>query len=614
MDVAADPQQRRPWFLIRTVATKLALIIALVGATGGVVAMIIVWSAARDARTTARAVGTMQESALQTAGHQAELLHATSRQLAEAVAAAHAAQDGFRRQVTAFKSVLLRGARPDQDKLFRSQMEQAEAAVVQAMARLGRLTSADADLTRLVKKFSEEHGKLGRSYRNALGVLEMGETRQDGLKAADDYMVGREDAPIALLDQLVAVAGTRAETRLAEVVAEGRRTLATEAEAEAERLRLEAAMAASLRSNLALGLAGLLAVVAMTILVMWLVRRGMRPLHATVEVLDAVAGGDYARRVQATGQDEFGHMARSLNRTVDTLASQRQLMQSNAAVLDGSSGTLIASSTRMAELSHSTAERLQAVGEATRQVTDGMVSAAASTEQMSGSIAEITRSASEAAGRARDVVGRAGLAAQEVQALAAMGQRVQAIAVAIGEIADQTALLSLNAAIEAAHAGSAGRGFAVVAGEIRSLSASTAQAVAGIRNEVAEVSRRCSAAVAAFAELAEQVRGIEQGQTSIAAAIEQQSAATRAIATQVAEAAAAAGRISVTLAEVTSASESTRAGAETTAAAANELSVMAGTLHRLVVDQGSSLAGPAHAGPPPPAREHHPHGAAARRI
>lgn len=611
MNPAADPPQRRPWFLIRTVATKLALIIALVGATGGAVALAIIWSAARDARTIAAAVRSMQESALRTAGGQAGRLHRTSRELAEAVAAAHAAQDGFRRQVGAFKSVLLRGARPDQDLFFRGQFEQAEAAVVQAMTRLGQLTAADAELAKLGKKFSEEHRKLGRSYRNAWGVLEMGETRQEGLKAADDYMVGREDAPIALLDQLVAAAGARAETRLAEVLAEGRRTLATEAEA--ERLRLEAAMAASLRSNLALGLAGLLAVVAMTILVVWLVRRGMRPLHATVEVLDAVAGGDYARRVQATGQDEFGHMARSLNRTVDTLASQRQLMQSNAAVLDGSSGTLIASSARMAELSHSTAERLQAVGEATRQVADGMVSAAASTEQMSGSIGEITRSASEAAGRARDAVGRAGLAAQEVQALAAMGQRVQAIAVTIGEIADQTALLSLNAAIESAHAGAAGRGFAVVAGEIRSLSASTAQAVAGIRNEVAEVSRRCSAAVAAFAELAEQVRGIEQGQSSIAAAIEQQSAATRAIASQVAEAAAAAGRISATLAEITTASESTRAGAETTAAAANELSVMAGTLHRLVVDRGSSLAGPAHAGPPSPAREHHPRGMVAWR-
>jgi methyl-accepting chemotaxis protein len=609
MDSAADPQQRRPWFLIRTVATKLALIIALVGATGGLVAMTIVWSAARDARTTASAVHTMQESALQTAGRQAETLHRTSRELAEAVAAAHAAQDGFRRQVTAFKSVLLRGARPDQDKLFRTQFEQAEAAVVQAMARLGQSTAADAELSKLVRKFSDEHRKLGRSYRNALGVLEMGETRQEGLKAADDYMVGREDAPIALLDQLVALAGARAETRLAEALAEGRRALA--ADAEGERLRLEAAMAASLRSNLVLSLVGLLAVIAMTLLVVWLVRRGMRPLHATVQVLDAVAGGDYARRVQASGQDEFGHMARSLNRTVETLASQRQVMQSNAAVLDGSSGTLIASSARMAELSHSTAERLRSVGEATRQVTDGMVSVAASTEQMSSSIGEITRSATEAAGRAREVVGRAGLAAEEVRALEAMGQRVQAIAVTIGEIADQTALLSLNAAIEAAHAGAAGRGFAVVAGEIRALSASTAQAVAGIRNEVAEVSRRCTAAVAAFAELAEQVRGIEQGQSSIAAAIEQQSAATRAIATQVAEAAAAAGRISATLAEVTAASESTRAGAETTAAAANELSVMAGTLHRLVADQGSSPAGPARTLPPAP--EHHPHGTAARR-
>jgi methyl-accepting chemotaxis protein len=611
MDVVSASPQRRPRYLIRTVATKLALIIALVGATGGAVALAIIWSAARDARTTAAAVHTMQEAALRTAGDQAGRLHRTSRELAEAVAAVHAAQDGFRRQVTAFKSVLLRGARPDQDKVFRGQMEQAEAAVVQAMARLAQLTAADPDLAKLCKKFSEEHRKLGRSYRNALGVLEMGETRQEGLKAADDYMVGREDAPIALLDQLVAAAGARAETRLAAVVAEGRRTLA--AEAEAERQRLEAAMAASLRFNLALGLAGLLAVVTMTILVVWLVRRGMRPLHATVQVLDAVAGGDYARRVKETGHDEFGHMARSLNRTVETLASQRQVMQSNAAVLDGSSGTLIASSTRMAELSHSTASRLQEVGEAARQVTDGMVSVAASTEQMSCGIGEITRSASEAAGRAREVVGRAGLAAQEVRALEAMGQRVQAIAVTIGEIADQTALLALNAAIEAAHAGAAGRGFAVVAGEIRALSTSTAQAVAGIRDEVAEVSRRCSAAVAAFAELAEQVRGIEQGQSSIAAAIEQQSAATRAIAAQVAEAAAAAGRISATLAEVTAASESTRAGAETTAAAANELSVMAGTLHRLVADQRSSAAGQAHPGALPLPREHHPHGAAARR-
>jgi methyl-accepting chemotaxis protein len=99
----------------------------------------------------------------------------------------------------------------------------------------------------------------------------------------------------------------------------------------------------------------------------------------------------------------------------------------------------------------------------------------------------------------------------------------------IHAIAGQTNLLALNATIEAARAGEAGRGFAVVAGEVKSLAAQTATATEEISRQVEEIQGATGQAVAAIRSIGGAISGIDEKMTAIAAAVEQQRAATTEI-------------------------------------------------------------------------------------
>jgi methyl-accepting chemotaxis protein len=99
----------------------------------------------------------------------------------------------------------------------------------------------------------------------------------------------------------------------------------------------------------------------------------------------------------------------------------------------------------------------------------------------------------------------------------------------INAIAGQTNLLALNATIEAARAGEAGRGFAVVAGEVKSLASQTATATEEISRQVAEIQGATGQAVAAIRAIGGAISGIDEKMTAIAAAVEQQRAATTEI-------------------------------------------------------------------------------------
>jgi methyl-accepting chemotaxis protein len=166
----------------------------------------------------------------------------------------------------------------------------------------------------------------------------------------------------------------------------------------------------------------------------------------------------------------------------------------------------------------------------------------------------------------------------------------------ITSIAQQTNLLALNATIEAARAGEAGKGFAVVANEVKELAKETAKATEDIGRKIEAIQQDTSGAVSAIAKIGRVISRINEIQTTIAGAVEEQSATTAEMNRTVTEVARGSNEISSNIQAVAQAAGSTTQGASDTQLAAGELATMASELQALVsrfkYEQGGSQQHP----------------------
>ncbi|MEQ8817142.1 MAG: HAMP domain-containing methyl-accepting chemotaxis protein [Thalassobaculum sp.] len=208
------------------------------------------------------------------------------------------------------------------------------------------------------------------------------------------------------------------------------------------------------------------------------------------------------------------------------------------------------------------------------------VSAAA--EQLAATVTEIGQQVGRAAAMSRQATEEARRGDGRVQALAATAQQIGEVLTLITDIAEQTNLLALNATIEAARAGEAGRGFAVVASEVKSLAGQTAKATENIRAQIEEIQAASRDAVDTIKSIAEVVQSLEQMNSAVASAVEQQGATTQEIARNTQEAASGASLVSSGIADVSAASERTGEGAAEVLHMCGELAASTGTLEREV--------------------------------
>jgi methyl-accepting chemotaxis protein len=250
--------------------------------------------------------------------------------------------------------------------------------------------------------------------------------------------------------------------------------------------------------------------------------------------------------------------------------------------LASSSAELNATATSMAGTAEETTRQATGVAAASEQASSNMQTVAAATEQLAASVGEIGRQVAQSAEIATQAVREAQATTTAMRGLADMAQSVDTVVKIINEIAGQTNLLALNATIEAARAGDAGKGFAVVASEVKALANRTAKATEEIGQQIGAIQSATGASVARIEAIGATITEMNQIAATIAAAVEEQGAATQEIARNVQEAATGTGQVSANIGGVSQAASETGVAAAQVQAASGDVARQGQTLKQEV--------------------------------
>ncbi|MET4798026.1 methyl-accepting chemotaxis protein [Bradyrhizobium sp. LB11.1] len=253
-----------------------------------------------------------------------------------------------------------------------------------------------------------------------------------------------------------------------------------------------------------------------------------------------------------------------------------ETVSSAATELEASSNTL----TRAAERSNGLAT---SVASASEEASANVQSVSSASEEMTSSISEISRQVQESARVADVAVEQAQRTNAQVGELTKAAGRIGDVVDLINTIAGQTNLLALNATIEAARAGEAGRGFAVVASEVKALAEQTAKATGEIGQHIGAIQSATQDSVGAIKEIGDTIARMSEISSAIAAAVEEQGAATQEISRNIQHAAQGTSDVSANIGEVQRGAGETGAASAQVHSAAQSLSQESNRLKSEVV-------------------------------
>jgi methyl-accepting chemotaxis protein/aerotaxis receptor len=233
--------------------------------------------------------------------------------------------------------------------------------------------------------------------------------------------------------------------------------------------------------------------------------------------------------------------------------------------LEASAGTLTSTAERSQQLS-------TVVAGASEEASANVQSVASATEELSTSVNEISRQVQESARMASEAVDQARITNDRVSELSKAASRIGDVVELINTIAGQTNLLALNATIEAARAGEAGRGFAVVASEVKALAEQTAKATGEIGQQITGIQAATQESVGAIKAISGTIERLSEIASTIAAAMEEQGAATQEISRNVQQAAHGTQQVSSNITDVQRGANETGSASSQVLSAAQSLS------------------------------------------
>ena len=302
-----------------------------------------------------------------------------------------------------------------------------------------------------------------------------------------------------------------------------------------------------------------------------------------LRVKDIAEGeGDLTKRIQVNSKDEIGELGIWFNTFLEKLQDIIGSVGKTTVELGNSSSSLISTAEGMSQVAARSSEQANQAAGSANQVSESATLAAAGVEEMGASIREIAKSANQAADVATSAVRVANHTNDTVEQLGTSSEDIGKIIQVITSIAEQTNLLALNATIEAARAGDAGKGFAVVANEVKELAGETAKATDEISNKIVAIQQDAKSSISAIAEIGKIIRDINDLQTSIAGAVEEQSATMAEIGRSVNSAAEGSSDIAANIMGVAEAAGATTRDADGTQESAKGLATMSSKLTGLV--------------------------------
>ncbi|MTJ79985.1 MAG: HAMP domain-containing protein [Telmatospirillum sp.] len=355
-------------------------------------------------------------------------------------------------------------------------------------------------------------------------------------------------------------------------------------------------------------------IVALVVLTSTIVTTTVRSIRTIARRTEELANGNVSDNIRNLARrDELGVLVNSLEvfRTnllqVDQLRAEQETtkreaegkrrsdlvaladtfersVHSVASGIASAAGDMRVSSKMLSDTTRKASDEAEVVSQASIQATQNVHSVASAAQELSASVREITQQVSASSIAAEKAVTEAGESMRSVTELSEMAEKIGTIVSLITDIASRTNLLALNATIEAARAGDAGKGFAVVATEVKNLASQTARATGEIATQIQEIQGATRGTVAAIDSITRTIRSLNEISIAIAAAVEQQGAATEEISRVAEQVAAATETVSKRITGVSAAAKEAGRESESVLSASSNLARQSDVLNTEVAN------------------------------